>query len=132
MIFNLPDFMASSNARKGDSQRPRPIHVSKSFSRSEPSSPAATRNQRASTLQIGSTSVAMLDKSKDLRDRSVSEAKADVFEKTSEEDEKTADMTGKLPADFDELPIELVALTDRSVQACFLNNYLPLTLQQLY
>lgn len=37
----------------------------------------------------------------------------DSFEKMPEEDEATAQTSEKLPADFDELPIELVSLTDR-------------------
>lgn len=37
----------------------------------------------------------------------------DSFEKMSEEDEGAAHASEKLPADFDELPIELVSLTDR-------------------
>lgn len=102
--------MASSNVRKGDAHRPQHLHVSKSFSRSEPSSPATTRNQRASTVQNGAyPAVSMSDKS----ERKVSAPQPDVYEKSSEADENMREMTGKLPADFDELPIELVALADR-------------------
>lgn len=43
-------------------------------------------------------------------------SRSDIFEKSSDDEEDSEEQeesTGKLPADFDELPIELVSLTDR-------------------
>ena len=45
-------------------------------------------------------------------------AKPDAFEKSAQDDGESGagdEGTGKLPADFDELPIELVSLADRYV-----------------
>lgn len=115
MLFTLPDFMASSNGRKSDNQRPRPLQLSKSFSRIGPASPdLSTRTQRASTIQNGvAPKGAMVNKSSE--DRRVP---ADAFEKSSEDSEEsgnTEEETAKLPDDFDELPIELASLSDRYV-----------------
>ncbi|RDW89462.1 VPS9 protein [Coleophoma cylindrospora] len=114
MIFSLPEFMASPNSRKED--RPRQLHVSKSFTRSEPNSPAFTRNQRANTIQNGAVSgVNNADKS--ASKRAASGPQGDAFEKSVEEEERQGDLSGKLPADFDELPIELVALADSFIDS---------------
>jgi hypothetical protein len=115
MLFTLPDFMASSNGRKSDNQRPRPLQLSKSFSRIGPASPdLSTRTQRASTIQNGvAPKGAMVNKSSE--DRRVP---ADAFEKSSEDSEEsgnTEEEPAKLPDDFDELPIELASLSDRYV-----------------
>jgi hypothetical protein len=118
MAFKLPDFMASSESRKRDSQRPQPLHVSKSFSKLEPASPdRSTRVQRASTIQNGvNPEGAMSDKSQQAQGSP--RRPTDTFEKSSEDEEdqgQTGEVSEKLPPDFDELPIELVSLTDRSV-----------------
>jgi hypothetical protein len=109
--FKLPDLMAS-NGKKNESQRPRPIHVSRSFSKLEPASPdRSNRPLRASTIQNGS----IPDRS--LTDRSSENAgktmkgQPDAFD--GAHDDGSEEGTGKLPVDFDELPIELVSLTDR-------------------
>lgn len=52
------------------------------------------------------------------RDGKKSKVQPDAFEKSSQEERESGagdEATGKLPADFDELPIELVSLTDRYV-----------------
>jgi len=118
MAFKLPDFMASTESKR-DSQRPRPLHVSKSFSKLEPASPdRSTRVQRASTIQNGvNTEGAMSDKLHQAQ-RSP-RRRTDAFEKSSEDEEdqgQTGEVSEKLPADFDELPIELISLTDRLVR----------------
>ena len=112
MMFTLPEFMASSNARK--SERPRPLHLSKSFTRVGPASPdLSTRAQRASTIQNG----VMLDgiMANTSRENRKPRTQPDAFEKTPEDDGPGEESSGKLPDDFDELPIELVSLSDRSV-----------------
>ena len=116
MLLKLPDFMASSNGRKNESQRPRPIHVSKSFSKLEPASPDhSTRSTRASTIQNGVIPKGVMSDKTSTKD-SKAKVQPDAFEKSPVEDGEpraSNEGTGKLPADFDELPIELVSLTDR-------------------
>lgn len=118
MAFSLPDFMASPERKKSDHQRPRPLQLSKSFIRPPPASPdRITRVQRASTIQNGVASETMGDKSSTAGDRR-QRTQSDLFKKgTSEEEEDngSSETTGKLPDDFDKLPIELVSLSDRFV-----------------
>jgi hypothetical protein len=113
MLLKLPDFMASPNGRKNESQRPRPIHVSKSFSKLEPASPDRTsRSSRASTIQNGVIPAAIMSDKTNMRNENKTK------EKSPQEDGASGtgdEVTGKLPADFDELPIELVSLSDRLV-----------------
>jgi len=116
MLFTLPDFMASSNDRKSENQRPRPLHLSKSFSRVEPASPdRSTRIQRTSTIQNGVIPEDVMVKPS--RENKKPRPQADAFEKSSDDEDNGTmeEPTGKLPDDFDELPIELVSLSDRSV-----------------
>ncbi|KAL3427038.1 hypothetical protein PVAG01_00547 [Phlyctema vagabunda] len=103
--------MAATNNQKGE--RPRQLHVSKSFIRSEPASPVTTRNQRASTIQNGLIHPATMT---DKTGSSKEEVQPDAFEKSSE-DGKTSELSGKLPTDFDELPIELVAIADSFIDS---------------
>ncbi|TVY44699.1 Vacuolar protein sorting-associated protein [Lachnellula subtilissima] len=112
MAIKLPDFMASSGNKKSDPQRPRTIQTSKSFSKLAPASPDHTnRVQRASTIQNGFDSQGpMPNKSQRLPQK-----QADAFEKSSEDE--TGEASGKLPSDFDELPIELVSLTDSFIDS---------------
>lgn len=112
MFSKFPDFMASSSTKKSDSNRPRPLHTSRSFSRIEPASPKlSTRTQRASTIQHGIANKPTMSKV------GVGSSRKDHIHKESsgseDEDTEEEQTTGKLPADFDELPIELVSLTDR-------------------
>lgn len=115
MLFSLPDFMASSNGRKSDSQRPRPLHLSKSFTRIEPPSPdRLTRSQRASTIQNGvipdDMTTSLSRENKDPR------GLPDAFGAHAEDDDEytgTPISPPSKPEDFDELPIELASLSDR-------------------
>lgn len=117
MLLKLPDFMASSNGRKNESQRPRPIHVSKSFSKLEPASPdRSTRSTRANTIQNGVISEGVMSDKTNTREAKKPKVQPAAFEKGPQDDGEPGtgdETTGKLPADFDELPIELVSLTDR-------------------
>lgn len=119
MMLKLPDFMAPPNGSKNVSQRPCPIHGSKSFSKLEPAGPdRSTRNSRASTIQNGAISEGDMPDETNGRDSKKTKVQPDAFEKSSPEDEEPGageGGAGKLPAVFDELPIELVSLTDRLV-----------------
>jgi hypothetical protein len=112
MLFTLPDFMASPNNGKTDGPQ-RPLQSSKSFTKFESPTPdRLTRTQRASTIQNGVASTPA--DSKAIKDGRMSRTPTDVFEKmVEEEDTPPAPVSEKLPVDFDELPIELVSLTDR-------------------
>ena len=118
VMFALPDFMASANGRKSDSQRPRPLHLSKSFTRVGPPSPdRLTRNQRASTIQNGVTPEKVMANVS--RENTKPRAQPDAFETHSEGDDDDTgtpiEGPGKLPDNFDELPVELASLSDTSV-----------------
>lgn len=116
MVFPLPDFMASPEKKKIDQRsRPRPLH-SKSFTRV--GTDHSTRVSRANTLPNGITSeTVMADNVDAVVQNNKAKRQPDAFERTSEnEDNEVADEgSGKLPDDFDELPIELVSLSDRFV-----------------
>lgn len=121
MHFTLLDFMSSPES-KSDSPRPRPLQSSKSFSIEEPSSSPdrSFRPLRANTIQNGTIpSVLVSDRSKSRENRRPG-TQSDIFEKSSEDEGngEMAHVSGKLPADFDELPIELVSLADRLVNLC--------------
>jgi hypothetical protein len=109
--------MAPTNGNGRKTERPRPLHTSKSFSRIEPASPdRPTRSTRASTIQnVGVILKGTLSDTTSTNKKS----QLDAFENGSSDDEDQAapqEETGKLPADFDELPIELVSLSDRYIQ----------------
>ena len=101
MLLKLPDFMASSNGRKNESQRPRPIHVSKSFSKLEPASPdRSTRSTRANTIQNGVISESVMSDKTNTREGKKPKVQPDAFEKGPQEDEEPGtggEITGKLP-----------------------------------
>ncbi len=111
MHFDLPVFMASSNERKSDNQRPRPLHISRSFSRIESASPKPpTRNQRASTIQNGVIPEDVMSEAANDSNKKKGGTQADAFEKSSDDEspEVADEGNGKLPSDFHELPIELI------------------------
>src|ERR1700733_758003 len=103
--------------------RPSAVQTAKSFTRFEPSktSPGTGRN-RAST--IPSPRAELTISSPISSDRPANSRPEDIFEKPSiEEDgtlspvlEPTLSRSHSLPERFDELPIELISLTDRQVE----------------
>ncbi|KAG9235382.1 hypothetical protein BJ875DRAFT_399218 [Amylocarpus encephaloides] len=103
--------MASSTTKSDI--RPRPLHSSRSFSKIETPPPERlSRAQRANTIQNGMISETTATKSRNMS------SQHDNLEKTPEEDESHDKMhSEKLPADFDELPIELVSLTDSFIDS---------------
>ena len=132
MLFNFPDFMASPNVKKTD-PRSRPLHSSRSFSKLESPPPERlNRSQRASTIPNGMISETGDSEIPKRRNR-MSGSPPDSFDKMPEEDEGQGSPphSEKLPADFDELPIELVSLTDRCVLSCT-RGFVVLTFMQLY
>jgi hypothetical protein len=114
MTFKLPETLSSIpsyslSGTSANSQRPRTLQTSKSFSRLEPSKNALGRS-RASTVQniLQTPSANVPDSNnEDLFDRDIAEESLD-----DEQDVQSQKMS-TLPDDFDELPIELVNLTDR-------------------
>ena len=102
--------------------RPSAVQTAKSFTRFEPSktSPGLGRN-RASTIPSPRTE--LIISSPISPDKPPNSRPEDIFEKpTIEEDgalspvlEPTLSRAHSLPEKFDELPIELISLTDRQV-----------------
>lgn len=112
-----------ANSFSFESARPLPHpHSSKSFSRYEPSKPVTPTRSRASTLQnavLPSDRGPVKAESDTLLSREIAH-QGDVFEKRNSEDDKgvpkpasSSTHVDGLPDGFDELPIELVSLTDR-------------------
>ena len=113
----LPDFMASLNGRKNESQRSRPVHVSKSFSKLESANPDRTnRSTRARTIQNGAMLEGVMYDRIDARASEETRVRLDAFEQEPQGERELwagDEDTGKQATDFDELPIELISLTDR-------------------
>lgn len=106
--------------------RPAPLHGSKSFSRMGPSHLSPLTRTRASTLQDGtppdSTS---LGQTQLLQDGGPNPPKKDIFDEDptsaldgSDDTAAAKEELKDLPAGFDDLPIELVSLTDRYGVLC--------------
>jgi hypothetical protein len=124
-MFNLLDFMAPPKAKKPDAHRPRPLQNSKSWSRIAPESPGrSTRNQGVSVDQ--NVAVLEMDNADNVEQPStpregqdnLSKMQSDSFEKSSDEDgqhEALEGIAGRRSVDCDDLPIELISLTDRLV-----------------
>lgn len=112
MHFALPDFMATTS-KKSDIQRPRQLHVSKSFSRADPVPERLTRNQRASTIHNGIPEGVKVSSMGD--EDQMSRRPTDAFERSSDDDgeEESTVEESKEPEKSEELPIELASLADR-------------------
>jgi hypothetical protein len=111
--------MASSSTHKSESQRSRP-HASKSFSRIEPASPgSSTRSSRANTIQSVSIPERPLLENEHVSENDKPLSRPVVFDNSSQVGKKNdgaEETTSHSPTEFDELPIELKALTDRLVR----------------
>ena len=99
--------------------RPQKASTSKSFSRYEPRTKTPTRS-RASTLSNEIRVPAKAIAEETIYPSENENVTEDVFEKRSSEDDVptaksmvSSTMTDTLPDGFDELPIELISLTDR-------------------
>ena len=135
MPFPFPDFdfdFMSSSTKKSEANRPRPLHTSRSFSRIEPSSPkTVTRTARASTLQDGKkaadqggekSQLDILKESISSNPNAYDNDSEEEEERDNDDEEEEEDTSAENNADekkstkgFDELPIELISLTDRHV-----------------
>ena len=105
--------------------RPQTLHGTKSFSRMDSSQPKPLAKSRASTLQNGTRPDTRASERLDtpaVEDSSQFQT-GDIFEPESAHpseglggDGSLADETKDLPEDFDDLPIELISMTDRYQQ----------------
>lgn len=137
-LFKFPtSAMATTNTLKTSDRPSRPLHVSKSFTRAPAPSPGlSTRSHRANTVQGGTIpEISVPDNGEAPVEHRRLRVQSDVFDRSSQQDDddhqnspiQAKDGIVKLPADFDELPIELLSLTDRFVresssQYMILNN----------
>ena len=127
--------MAPSVSTGSNESRPATLQTAKSFTRFEPSKISPTSNRsRASTIQAGISPLhtppaVVLSSSPEI---TTGTSKEDVFDKaeTHEEEPASPDLNGEmsrsqsLPERFDELPIELISLTDRFIESLAAKVYL--------
>ncbi|POS84465.1 hypothetical protein EPUL_005627 [Erysiphe pulchra] len=103
--------MNSSEIVESDSQRPRSLHLSKSFSRPISSnSDTYPRLFRTSSLKIGGIDPLLGDKT---------ECESDTFERNPHDDEfkRNSEISRYFPDDFDKLPIELISFSDHFIDS---------------
>ena len=109
-----------------EAKRPHNLHSSKSFSRFEPRRPDTPSRNRASTLQNGVVNELSSPDEQQFSHGNLEEIppQEDVFEKRLSEESSREPRAARLPSKatidslpdgFDELPIELISLTDRYV-----------------
>ena len=114
MMFKFPEAISSISSYSQpstaeNSRRPQTLHASKSFSRLEPPKNTLTRN-RASTVQ----NILKAPSAKELESNNEDLFNGDIAEESPEDEQDVCNRKlSNLPDDFDELPIELVSLTDR-------------------
>ncbi|MCJ1472728.1 hypothetical protein MMC13_001377 [Lambiella insularis] len=113
-------FVSMTNGSSFETQRPYNLQSTKSFTRYEPSKPEPRSRNRASSLRNGIVQEASdVDKGNAITAASREE---DVFDKRVSEDNRRESKSMAsgvsvegLPDGFDELPIELMSLTDRFI-----------------
>lgn len=116
--------LAMNTSSQVRGSRPSPLQSSKSFSRFEPPRSNPTSRNRATTLQTSPIPEVQSPEKRPHRsthDGAVA-SQTDVFEKQSFDEDSGASRAagsaldasiGSLPENFDELPIELISLSDR-------------------
>ncbi|KAI9846756.1 MAG: hypothetical protein M1837_003605 [Sclerophora amabilis] len=119
--------LASSHSSADHSvRRPRALQSSKSFSRLEPAASSPLSRSRAAALEDSTTpEYSSPDRLQTSPDGLHSGGSVDVFDrKDGDDDEGKENVTAEwmsglkdLPEGFDELPIELISLTDRFVES---------------
>lgn len=122
LLSIIDPFAAMTSSFSFEGARPPRAPSSKSFSRYEPPKSTTPTRSRASTLQNEALSnIGHPEKAEsDALHPGQSAHEGDVFEKRNSEDDKgvpkpvnSSPLVGGLPDGFDELPIELISLTDR-------------------
>jgi hypothetical protein len=106
-------FMAPSTPTKSAATRPGPLRSTKSLPRNETPDPSGpqTRPQRASTIQNGTApEINVVPGTPQRQQHGNSDAKSDAFGSSegAEEEERP-----RASVDLDDLPIELVSMTDK-------------------
>ncbi|KAL9117672.1 MAG: hypothetical protein Q9187_005791 [Circinaria calcarea] len=125
-VFKLICFLAMNTSPQVQGSRPSPLHSSKSFSRFEPPRSNPRSRNRATTLQTSLIPEAQSPEKKGHRstDDAMVASQTDVFEKQSFDEDPGSSRAagsaldasiGSLPENFDELPIELISLSDRFI-----------------
>ena len=115
---------STNRAHPAESSRPRGLYSSKSFSRFEPRQQEPRSRNRASTLQNGTINETLSPEKQNFSHGHNEDipSQGDVFEKRNSDESprkpRTTSLQSRvtmegLPDDFDELPIELMSLTDR-------------------
>lgn len=110
------------HTREPTFRQPQALQVTKSFSRVKPAVRSPVSRSRASTTQAGTISRGLAPESMDLdskqsggsfQEGTVEEKRSDGVFEASSADTATEDAPKDVPEGFDELPIELISLTDR-------------------
>lgn len=101
------------------SQRPRPLHTTRSFSRYEPPTQTTpTVRSRSSTIQNGILSPVVEPASPE---QTAASRLPDAFEKLTPaadgQDEEPKEADHQLPEGFDDLPVEIASMTDRFAES---------------
>jgi hypothetical protein len=117
---------SSSNSEPTENTQPRPLHVSRSFSRLESASPtSSTRSSRANTIQNDMIpEIPSLEKEVPT-DTEMPFSRTSTWDKSTEWDKKQCDgeeIPGQSTSGLDELPIELKSLADRYISMVSLTS----------
>lgn len=112
MAFSISDFMATPSPPNGSESRPGSLRSTKSFPRHENQGTiaASSRSQRANTLQNGSTPEITVAQHKSPQKQ---RSRSDAFEATEEDPIEPP----RASVDLDDIPIELVSMTDKYVRS---------------
>ena len=121
LIVGLLSMSDSATTSLGGLSRPQTFHGSKSFTRMEPSPTSPLARSRAKTLQDGSRSAAINPRNAISSSDEVSTVQhGDIYENESAGALDASSTVGtvvedaqELPNGFNDLPIELLSLTDR-------------------
>lgn len=113
MSFSISALMATSTPSKGSEPKPGSLRSTKSFPRHEsqetPNTPS--RSQRAHTIQNGSTPGIAIHQPKSPQRQEAPSPNPNAFEASEEE----AVEPPRASVDLDDIPIELVSMTDKYV-----------------
>ncbi|KZF22729.1 hypothetical protein L228DRAFT_282816 [Xylona heveae TC161] len=117
----LMSVLSAQQQNEQEPRRPRPLHISRSFSRLEPAGPSPLSRTRATTLHAGTIPEVL---SPDKPDGDHRPEKDDIFvggesnHHAAVDDDLVSSPTGShLPGDGTDLPVELLSLSDRFVDS---------------